>query len=267
MRNNSVALAADEDLLAALFQRRCGGSKELRGHTLGNLILAALAERTGSFLQAVEMASRILRVSGRILPSTLQDVTLRAVFDDGGVLEGETRIAAASRPIREISLTPSQAHPAPGVIDAIRDADLVVLGPGSLFTSIIPNLVVHGVGEALRKTGAVVVFVANIVRPRSEASSLDIQDHVRILERHAGGEFVDSVLVHQGVFDAEVLGRYAAEGAVPLVCSAPFRPGIVVRRRNLLGVTSKLRHDPEATAAGLLELWTTQVVQSTGASA
>jgi uncharacterized cofD-like protein len=112
-----VALAADEDLIADLFQHRYCGSEELRGHTLGNLILAALAERTGSFLQAVEMASRILRVSGRILPSTLQDVTLRAVLDDGGVLEGETKIASSSRPIREISLMPSQVHPAPGVID------------------------------------------------------------------------------------------------------------------------------------------------------
>ena len=157
VRNCLVALAEEEDLLAGLFQHRYSGSEELGGHTVGNLILAALAERSGSFLKAVETFSRVLRTAGRILPATEDDVVLEAELEDGSSLIGETQIASCGRTIRRVALRPRSVTPTPGVLESIRAADLIVLGPGSLFTSLLPNLVVDGVGRALRETRAVVL--------------------------------------------------------------------------------------------------------------
>ena len=255
IRNCLVALSAEEDLLAGLFQHRYGGTTDLGGHSLGNLILAALAEQTGSFLKAVEMSSRVLRTAGRILPSTLDDVTLEAVLDDGSILEGESNIGSCLKRIRRVSLRPAIARPTPGVAESIRDADLVVLGPGSLFTSVLPNLVVDTVASALRETSAVRVLVGNLVSEHGEAAGLDLRDHLRIVEEHAGGRVVDAVLVHEGEVLPDVLDRYRAEGAHPLV----LRPGdlrdVLIVRRELITYGQKLRHDPTSTAAGLLAAW------------
>lgn len=169
VRNCLVALATEEDLLAGLFQHRYDGGEEIGGHSLGNLILAALAEQTGSFLKAVEVSSRVLRTAGRILPATLQDVSLEAVMEDGSRVTGETQIAASRKRIRRISIVPESAEPTPGIVRAVENADLVVLGPGSLFTSVIPNLAVDGIASALRRTAAVRVLAANLVSERGEA--------------------------------------------------------------------------------------------------
>jgi uncharacterized cofD-like protein len=255
IRNCLVALSPEEELLSNLFQHRYEGSEELGGHTVGNLILAALAEQTGSFLKAVEVSAKVLRTTGRILPATLQDVALEALLEDGSRVVGETSIASCGKRIREVSLKPADARATPGVLAAILDADLIVLGPGSLYTSLVPNLVVDGIGGALRGTRAVVVLVANLASERGESSDLDLLGHIGVLEHHVGGEFLDAVLVHEGTIDEQVLARYRAEGATPL--SWPVRGHRSIRpiRRNLLAPGEKLRHDPDATAEGLLEAW------------
>lgn len=255
VRNCLIALAEEEDLLAGVFQHRYGSSAELGGHSVGNLILAALAERTGSFLKAVELSSRVLRTVGRILPTTEDDVRLHALLGDGTQVTGETAIQGCRKRIQRISLVPAPVRPAPGVLQAIQEADLVVLGPGSLYTSLLPNIVVDGIGEALGKTRGVVVLVANLVSDRGEAAGLDLVDHLDVVEQHAGAEIVDAVLVHEGPFDGEVLSRYRGEGARPLFW--PERGGHrrQVVRRNLLAPGRKLRHDPLATAEGLLSIW------------
>ncbi len=255
VRKCLVALSESESLLAGLFEHRYGDSPEIGGHSLGNLILAALAEQTGCFLKAVEMSSDVLRTVGRILPSTQVDVTLVAHLDDNSCVRGETAIAACGRRIRRVRLDPDRPAPTAGVIESILEADLVVIGPGSLYTSILPNVVIGGVGEALVATGAQVVLVANLVSERGEASGLDLADHVAVIEEHAGHKILDAVLTNDGPIQPEMLGRYRAEGAVPLTWPTSRSMDIPLFRRNLLAGGPKLRHDPDATARGLLDVW------------
>lgn len=255
VRNCLVALAEEEDMLAGLFQHRYGGSEELGGHSVGNLILAALAEKTGSFLKAVEMSSRVLRTAGRILPSTQQDVRLEALLEDGTRLLGETLVNSCEKRIRRISLRPHGVEPTPGVVEAILDADLVVLGPGSLYTSVLPNIVIDAVADAIRRTDATVVLVANLVSEHGESAGLDLQDHLEVVEEHAGEGIVDAVVVHEGPVAEDILARYAEEGAVLLRWPTGRFRRVEVVRRNLLAAGPKLRHDPAATARGLVDAW------------
>lgn len=255
VRNCLVALSVEEDLLAGLFQHRYSGDEELGGHNLGNLILAALAEQTGSFLKAVEVSSRVLRTVGRILPVTLEDVSLVATLEDGSRLVGESNIGHCRKRIHRVSLEPEAARPTPEAVDAILEADLVVIGPGSLFTSILPTLALADVARAVRETRAVRVLVANLVSERGEASGLSLEDHLRVIEAHAGGTVADALLIHDGAIDDATLGRYSAEGAAPLHLDDGTVVGRHVVRRNLLAEGPKLRHDSAATASGLLAAW------------
>jgi uncharacterized cofD-like protein len=255
IRNCLVALAVDRDLVTALLQYRYKGSEELGGHTVGNLILTALAEQTGSFLKAVEVSSRVLRTAGRILPSTLEDVVLEALLEDGSRIEGETRIGSCGKRIKRITISPENARPTPGVVEAIERADMVVMGPGSLYTSIVPHLAVRETAEALQRTSALRVLVANLVCEKGESAGLDLIDHLDVLEEHAGGPIVDAVLVNSGAIDADVMKRYEAEGTYPLVWPEGRQRNVRIVGRNLLARNRKLRHDPEATVDGLLAAW------------
>jgi uncharacterized cofD-like protein len=152
-------------------------------------------------------------------------------------------------------LQPSPAQPTPGVVEAIEAADLVVLGPGSLYTSVIPNLLAEGVGAALRETRAAVVMVANLVGEREETAGLDLEDHVRIVEEHAGGRIVDALVTHDGPIDTETAERYEAEGCFPLQWTSRVGDDLVVIRRNLLARELKMRHDPDATSEALMAAW------------
>jgi uncharacterized cofD-like protein len=255
IRNCLVALSEEEELLAGLFQHRYGASNELEGHSVGNLILAALAEQTGCFLKAVELSSRVLRTAGRILPATQANVGLEALLADGSAIVGETSINRCGQAIRRVVIRPADPAPTPGVLEAIAQADLVAIGPGSLHTSVLPNLLVSGVACALAETDAVVVLIANLVREQSEAVGLDLIEHVAVIEDHAGAPILDAVLVHDGPLDPAVVARYRDEGAIPLAwpTDGPTRPLIV--RRNLVGPGVKLRHDPRETARALIETW------------
>jgi uncharacterized cofD-like protein len=261
VRNCLVALSEDEGVLASLFQHRYGGTDELGGHNVGNLILAALAEQAGSFLKAVELSSRVLRTAGRILPVTLDDVRLEAVLEDGSRLVGECEIARCARRIRKILLDPSDAPPAPGVCEAILEADLVVLGPGSVYTSIVPNLVVREVGEAIRRTRATVILVANLVSERGAAAELGLADHLAVIEEHAAGPIVDAIVVHEGLVDELTEARYRAEGSRPLSWPQEGPSHVRIFRRHLTGVGPKLRHDPAKTAEAVVEAWGSLVAQ------
>ncbi|MCP3981350.1 MAG: uridine diphosphate-N-acetylglucosamine-binding protein YvcK [bacterium] len=262
VRNCLVALSEDEDLLAGLFQHRYEGSEELGGHNLGNLILAALAEQTGSFLSAVEMSSRVLRTAGRILPVTHDDVHLVATLEDGSRIDGESLIETTHRRIRSVRLDPHGARPTPGVVEAIREADLVVIGPGSLFTSVLPTLVLEEISTAMRETSAVRTLVGNLVSERGADSGLEVLDHRRIIEQHAGGRIVDAVLVNEATVESETLQRYKDEGATPLTPPDPTSGDVHVVRRNLLAPGAKLRHDPAATTAGLVRAWCDLALQA-----
>jgi len=214
-----------------------------------------LAEQTGSFLKAVEVSSRVLRTHGRILPVTLDDVSLEATLSDGSLLVGETAIGSCRKSIERLAMSPDSARPTPGVIEAIRDADLVVLGPGSLFTSVVANIVLEPISAALRATRAVRILVGNLVSDEDEAPGLDLGGHLRVIEEHCGGPVIDALLVNDGPIDGDTLERYRAEGAKPLIAPADDVRGVSVIRRNLVAKDRKLRHDSGAMVAALLAAW------------
>lgn len=199
-RNNIAALARDEGLMTQLFQYRFGEGG-LEGHSFGNLFITALSSVTGSFEQALIESSRVLAIRGKVLPSTLADVTLMAdlretLTDSTRRVAGESAIPEGLGTIERVFLQPDDAPAYPGAIQAILSADLIVLGPGSLFTSILPNLLVPGIAEAIRSSSALKVYVCNVATQRGETEGFTVEDHVRAIERHVGRGLFDIVLAN-----------------------------------------------------------------------
>jgi len=198
IRNCLVALAEDDaGLLASVFQYRFPHGEGLAGHALGNLILAALADLTGSFPRAIETAGQYLNVRGRVLPSTLVDVELRGTDRAGAALKGQANLAVNPEPLARVHLEPAEPAAYPPVLDAIRAADVIVIGPGSLYTSIIPNFLVADVTRAVCDSSAKRVYVCNVANMRGETGGLDAADHVAALVEHGLAGAIDTAIVHE----------------------------------------------------------------------
>jgi uncharacterized cofD-like protein len=217
LRNCMVALSEEEDLLSKLFTHRFKSGKTLKGHNFGNLFVAALTEITGDFAQAVQLASKILATRGRIFPATTVNATLVAHMDDGTTVRGETKITASKRRIVELRLEPPDPEPMPETLEAIERADLITVGPGSLYTSLITNLLVSGIPSALSSARGLRVFVCNLMTQANESLGLTAAEHIERIYDHTRTPIFDYALVHTGEFSAETLARYAAEGASPIV--------------------------------------------------
>ena len=196
IRNCMVALSKDEALLGRLFQYRFNAGRGLRGHSFGNLFLTALSHVTGDFTRAVQLSGEVLAIRGRIFPSTNQNVSLEAVMTDGTRVAGETRIARSRKRIRRVSLVPRRVQPLPEVMEAIATADLILFGPGSLYTSIIPNVLVAGVAEAIEKSSATCVYISNLMTQPGETTGLSVADCVRAIHLHAGYKLLDWVVAN-----------------------------------------------------------------------
>jgi uncharacterized cofD-like protein len=216
LRNCLVALSQDEALLSHLFQYRFQSRGSLKGHSFGNLFLAALTNVTGDFPEAVRLCSEVLAIRGRIFPATSQLVTLKAELASGRVVRGETRISRSRERIRRVRLEPRRVRPLAGALEAIREADLILLGPGSLYTSIIPNLLVAGVADAIRRSRATRVYIANIMTQPGETDGYSVSDHVRAIYEHSGGRIFDWVIVNNQPISPSLLRRYRAQGAEPV---------------------------------------------------
>ena len=254
IRNCLVALTPEDNPLAELFQHRFPGARGLGGHTVGNVILAALAQQLGDFCAAVEVATQLLGARGRVLPSIGQRVELVANLADGRTVRGETAIAAAGGRIDRISLQrPVQASQQ--ALDAIAGADLVVLGPGSLYTSIIASALPRGMAEALGACRGRRVLVMNLFTQPGETDGYDAADHVAAIQRHLG-RVVDATLVHSRPPPPSLLSAYAAEGARFVSCDkrALGRLGVLAVETDVLGAGTKARHDPGKLAKALLAL-------------
>src|SRR5271170_6783837 len=198
VRNCIVALSEDEALLSRLFQFLFQKGSELEGHSFGNLFLAALTSITGDFAEAVRLSSEILLTRGHIYPATMSSVELEASFEDGTKVRGETCITASKGKIRELVLVPADVEPLPQTLEAIANADLITIGPGSLFTSLIPNLLVRGIPEAIAESPAVKVFICNLMTQVNESLSLTAADHIRALNGHAGtAQLFDYTLINR----------------------------------------------------------------------
>lgn len=245
IRNVLVALADDESLMGRLFQHRFADG-DLSGHPFGNLILAALTEVTGSFDEAVREASRVLKVNGRVIPGALEHVRLWAEREDGSEACGETLIASGVGACRRVWLDPEPAaHP--DALAAISDADLILLGPGSLFTSVLPHLAVGEIADAVTQAQGLRVYVCNIMTQPGETDGLDADTHlVRVLEMVPGA--VDVVVVHSGEIEPAAIAHYAAQGQQPVVAdpSALEARGVRVVAADMAEDDQAVRHSPDA---------------------
>ncbi len=253
IRNCLVALSEDETLLSRLFQYRFAQGA-LDGHSFGNLFLAALANITGDFAQAVQMSSQILATRGRIYPATNTNVTLSACMDSGDLVHGETNISASQHRIAELSLNPPDAPPLPETIEALAQADLITLGPGSLYTSLITNLLVRGIPEAIASSNATRVYVCNLMTQANESLGLTASQHIEKIQAH-GGRF-DYALINTAPISPEILSRYAAEGQTPIHADLDRirQLGVEPIEGNYVHEGDLLRHDYDKVAETLLEL-------------
>lgn len=256
IRNCMVALSEDGALLSKLFQYRFKAGHGLKGHSFGNLFLTALTEITGDFPDAVRSSAEVLKIAGRIFPSTAANVSLEAVLDDGKVVRGESRISRSRRRIREIRLRPHRVRPLKETLDAIARADLITFGPGSLFTSVIPNLLVSGIPKAIRQSHALKTYFMNLMTQPGETTNFSASDHVRAVYGHAGGKLLDSVVVSTSRISPALRRRYAEQNATPIENDIPEleRMGLVVIGADLLQKGPKVRHNPDAIARVAVEL-------------
>ncbi len=258
VRNCLVALADTEPLMEQLFQYRFPGGSGLAGHSFGNLFLATMCEVVGDFEGAIKETSRVLKVRGQVLPATLTSANLVAEYVDGTVARGETSICRPGVPIRRLSLDPPECQPVPDALAAIATADLIVLGPGSLYTSILPNLLVQGIPEALASSPAVKVYVVNVMTQPGETDGYTAADHIRAVVDQGGQQIIDWALVNTQGPVGGTLVRYREEGAEPVSVNRQELEGFGLRIKEapLLYVNDMARHDPDKLAQSVLALLT-----------
>jgi uncharacterized cofD-like protein len=256
VRNCLVALAGRRRL-AEVFNYRFEGGVELRDHSVGNIIIAALVDMSGGFCEGVEQAGRFLRIKGSVYPAATESVTLVVHHVDGSVTRGESTLREAGRAVRRVAIEPAGAAPPPAVLRAIERANVIVLSPGSLFTSTVPALLGAGVPDALASFAGPVVYAANIMTQPGETAGFTLSDHLRAITEHVG-PLVTDVLVHSEELPTQLLSRYSAEGAAPVQIDrgAIERLGVRVHQARLLpdAMDAELRHDPERLALAVREI-------------
>jgi uncharacterized cofD-like protein len=258
IRDCLVALAESEPLMTQLFEYRFP-SGAFDGHAFGNLFIASLTGVTGDLEEAVRAASKVLNIRGRVLPATLDDVILAAEYEDGSVVEGESQIPLARRRIRRVFLKPGGVAALPEALEAIAEADLILIGPGSLYTSIVPNLLVRGMADAVRKAAAPRVYICNVMTQPGETDAFTAADHLRAITTAAGpGLFTHALVNVQSPTNSALSRRYQAEGAFPVAADmAELRrlvPEIITGA--LISEQELLRHDPERLAATVIRATT-----------
>jgi uncharacterized cofD-like protein len=257
IRNCMIALSEDERLMSHLFRFRFNSEGSgLHDHSFGNLFLTAMAGVTGDFAVAVRLTSEVLAIKGVIYPSTNSNVQLQAEFEDGSFVEGETRITMQGKRIRRVHLNPSDAQPLPDALEAIASADLITIGPGSLYTSLIPNMLVKEVIGAVRKSPAMKIYVQNIMTQPGETDGYSVADHVQALADHCDGILFPNILLNSCLPSAEMLQLYQAEHATLVEVDRErlrsLRLNIV--ERELLSEDGMIRHDPDRLARAVLDM-------------
>ena len=255
IRNCLVALADAGPLIRDLFQYRFEMGEGLKGHSFGNLFITALSKVTGDFEKAVSESSKVLAIRGRVVPSTLEKVTLVGEFMDGTVMEGETNITDAQKPLRNIRLKPDDCRACPEALDAIENADLIILGPGSLYTSVLPNLLITEIYDAILKSDAYKIYVANVMTQPGETDHFSAWDHLRVLLEHTDPRIVDACFVNVTHIPPSMVGKYAQKGAKPVVLDLDRirEKGYEVIEGEILKIDGQVRHDPERLAQLVFE--------------
>lgn len=255
VRNCLVALAETEEIMDALFSYRFENGT-LEGHSLGNLLLAGLTDTFGDFQKGIEQVSKVFALRGNVFPSTLEQIVLMADLEDGTCVKGETAVRSTEGKVQRVYLEPGDCHPVPEALGALEAADLIVLGPGSLYTSVLPNLLVKGLREKIREVNAPCVYVCNVMTEKGETDGYRVSDHLKAILDHCGADFVDAVLANKEQIPAPILERYAAEEAIPVIADPKEVEHLGVRyfEANLVQEGNVVRHDSEGLAKELIRL-------------
>jgi uncharacterized cofD-like protein len=256
IRNCIVALSEDEALLSRLFRHRFAKGSGLEGHSFGNLFLAALTDITQDFSEAVRLSSEVLVTRGHIYPSTTSNIELEALMEDGTRVRGETKITASKGRIKELVLVPPNVEPMQQTLNAIAQADIISIGPGSLFTSLIPNLLVKGISRAIVNSKATKFYICNLMTQANESLGLTAADHIRALNRHAGEELFNYALLNRTPVSEEMKAKYALEGACQIVSDleAIESLGVVAVLGDYLEEAGVARHNTSRLASDLVQL-------------
>jgi len=257
IRNVLVALSDVEPLLEDLFQHRFQNGNGLSGHSLGNLILAAMTTITGDFAHAISEMSKVLNVRGRVLPAANTNVILHAEMEDGTVVSGESKIPYSGKRIKRVFLSPEKIEPLNETISVIRNADLIIIGPGSLYTSILPNLLVPNIGEEVVKSKAKKVYICNVMTQAGETLNYTASDHVKALYDHMKSSFIDTIFVNDEEIPEEIKATYAKELAQPVVYDVQKLKslGLEVKLDKIISYEGNvIRHDTNKVASLLYQL-------------
>ncbi|MGD6778699.1 gluconeogenesis factor YvcK family protein [Sutcliffiella horikoshii] len=257
VRNVLAALSDVEPLIEDLFQHRFATGNGLSGHSLGNLLLAAMTTITGDFVHAIREMSKVLNVRGKVLPAANQSVILHAEMEDGSIVTGESKIPANGQKIKRVFLTPDKVEPLQESVDEIEKADLIIVGPGSLYTSILPNLLVPKIGEAVCNAHAKKVYICNVMTQAGETLEYTASDHVKALYDHLGCRFMDTILVNEEGIPDEIALRYKKESATPVVydIAALSNLGLeIVHDKIIRYEDGVIRHDTQKVAALLYSM-------------
>lgn len=256
IRNCLVALADTEPLMQELFQYRFKEGTELKGHNFGNLFITALSQVTGDFEQAVKASSKVLAIRGKVVPSTLKKVTLVAEHQDGSITIGETNLAGNKSPVRGLSLKPSGCRPTQGALDAIKEADAIVIGPGSLYTSVISNLLIEGVVDAIEKSKASKIYICNVMTQAGETDNYTAFDHIRVLLGMTKPSIIDRCVVNTGRVPEEMLKKYQEQNSHPVMPDTDRirELGISVVEEDVISTKDYVRHDPVRLSKIIMDL-------------
>lgn len=256
LRNCLIALADREPMMERLMQYRFQGDSSLAGHCFGNLFIAAMAQAEGGMEAGLNATSQILKVRGRVVPSTLSNIQLRAEMSDGGIVDGESEIPKAHKRIRKMMMCPTEAPATNAAVEAILHADVLIFGPGSLYTSVIPNLLVQGIRDAVIQSKAVKIYICNVMTQPGETDNYGAYEHVKALLDHVGEQFLDYVIVNDQDVAGQQLDKYLAEGAMPITPDIDKirQLGITVVPARLISKKDFVRHDPRKLARVLIAL-------------
>ncbi|MCS6874824.1 MAG: YvcK family protein [Pyrinomonadaceae bacterium] len=252
IRNCIVALSEDSLLISKLFQHRFSGNGELGGHSFGNLFLLALTELTGDFAKAIKLSSEILATKGHIYPATLSDVKLIAELEDGSIVEGETQVTKVGSKVKKLNLSPENCSAFPEAVEAIKSANIITVGPGSLYTSVIPPLLIKQIADEVASSKAVKIFISNLMTQPGETDGYSIERHLQVVKTHAPQINFDYLILNNRRIRKDQAEAYAKEGAEQIEFENVHLEGIKIIKDDLLDEGEKVRHNPEKLAEIIL---------------
>jgi uncharacterized cofD-like protein len=256
IRNCLVALADTEPLMEKLFQFRFADGKDLKGHNFGNLFITAMSKVTGDFEQAIKASSKVLAIRGSVVPATLTKVVLKALHKDGTETIGESKIPKKESPIERMYIKPEDSRPTIEALEAIKKAHAIILGPGSLYTSIMPNLLIEGMCKAIKESKAIKIYVCNVMTQLGETGSYKASDHIKAIINHTGPGIIDYCIVNTGRVPPQLLEKYKEENAYPVTVDEEKvkESGFEVVRANVIDTKDFVRHDSHKLAKIIVDL-------------